>query len=120
MSTRELSSDGYEATADAPNDPALGQTRRRRLRELLLQSEDGYSLDELEKILETRRSTLLADLEHLRLSFRHQAHTLFMAPPACGTCGYVFRLDSVKAPSKCPCCKSRSLSMPIFKAAADA
>ena len=112
--------DGQDAVADAPGDSPLGVTRRRRLRELLLRSEDGYSLDEIEKILEVRRSTLLADLEHLRLSFRHQDHTLFMVPPACGTCGYVFHLERVKAPSKCPCCKSRSLSMPIFKAAADA
>ena len=39
-----------------------------------------------------------------------------MAPPACTTCGYVFRLDVPKAPSKCPVCKSRKLANPVFKA----
>jgi transcriptional regulator len=95
---------------------ALGRTRRERLRELLLTSADGLSLDDIEKILEARRRTVLADLEHLRLSFKRQDAKLLMVPPACTQCGYVFRLDVPKAPSRCPVCKSRALSRPIFKA----
>lgn len=98
----------------------LPSTRRRRLRELLLSSEQGYSLEEIERILDAKRGVILADLEHLRLSFRHQNATLHMAPPACTTCGYVFRLDVPKAPSKCPVCKSRKLADPVFKATAEA
>jgi len=94
----------------------LGSTRRRRLRALLLSTDDGLSLDEIEKILEVRRSIAIQDLEHLRLSFKHQDATLLMVPPACTTCGFVFRLDVPKAPSRCPACKSRALSAPIFKA----
>lgn len=94
----------------------LGQTRRERLRELLLTTEDGLSLDQIEKILEVKRQVLIADLEHLRLSFKNRRATLMMVPPSCTTCGYVFRLDVPKAPSKCPSCKSRGLSAPIFKA----
>lgn len=96
----------------------LGKTRRERLRELLLASEDGLALDEIEKILEVRRSTALADLEHLRLSFRHRPATLLMVPPSCTTCGFTFRFDTPRAPSRCPECKSKALSMPIFKATA--
>lgn len=91
-------------------------TRRERLRELLLSSEDGLSLDQIEKILEVKRQTAIADLEHLRLSFRNRRATLLMVPPSCTTCGYVFRLDAPKAPSRCPSCKSRDLNAPIFKA----
>lgn len=98
----------------------LGRTRRARLRDLLLSTEDGIPLDAIEKILEAPRSTIINDLEHLRLSFRHQEATLLMVPPSCGTCGYVFRLEVPKAPSKCPACKSRDLTMPIFKATAEA
>lgn len=76
-------------------------------------------LDAIEKILEAKRQTVIADLEHLRLSFRHQDAVLLMVPPSCTTCGYTFRLDVPKAPSRCPMCKSRALSEPIFKAAAD-
>lgn len=98
----------------------LGRTRRRRLRELLLTTEEGLPLDALEKILEAKRSTLLNDLEHLRLSFRHQSATLLVVPPSCVSCGFTFRLDVPKAPSRCPVCKSRDLSEPIFKASAEA
>lgn len=94
----------------------LGSTRRRRLRDLLLSSDQGVPLDEIEKLLEAKRSTVIQDLEHLRLSFKHQDATLLMVPPACTTCGFVFRLDVPKAPSRCPVCKSRALSEPIFKA----
>lgn len=97
----------------------LGRTRRERLRELLFSTEEGIALDAIEKILEAKRGTILNDLEHLRLSFRHQAATLLVVPPTCGTCGYTFRLDHPKAPSKCPSCKSRDLSAPIFKATAE-
>lgn len=94
----------------------LGMTRRERLRELLLTSQDGLTLEQIEKILEVKRQVAIADLEHLRLSFRNRRAKLLMVPPACTTCGYVFRLEAPKAPSKCPSCKSRELSDPIFKA----
>lgn len=98
----------------------LGRTRRERLRELLLSTEEGVPLDAIEKILEATRSTIIADLEHLRLSFKHQDAKLLMVPPTCEDCGYTFRLEAPKAPSRCPMCKSRDLSEPIFKATAEA
>lgn len=98
----------------------LGRTRRERLRDLLLGTDQGLSLDVIEKLLEAPRSTIIKDLEHLRLSFKHQEATLLMVPPSCETCGYVFRLEVPKAPSKCPSCKSRDLTQPIFKATAEA
>lgn len=101
-------------------DAVLGQTRRERLKELLFEAEEGVPLDAIEKILEAPRSTIIQDLEHLRLSFRHQSARLLMVPPSCVTCGYVFRLDAPRAPSKCPACKSRDLNAPIFKATSEA
>lgn len=98
----------------------LGKTRRERLCDLLFSTDEGVSLEQIEKILEVRRNTAIADLEHLRLSFRHRAATLLMVPPTCEDCGYTFRLEAPKAPSKCPACKSRALTEPIFKAQAEA
>lgn len=98
----------------------LGRTRRERLRELLLSAEEGLTLEQIEKILEVKRQTAISDLEHLRLSLRHRAETLMMVPPSCTTCGFVFRLEVPKAPSRCPMCKSRDLASPIFKASAEA
>ncbi|HEX2021242.1 MAG TPA: transcriptional regulator [Candidatus Thermoplasmatota archaeon] len=101
----------------APGAP-LGLTRRERLRALLLASDEGVSLDEIERILEVRRQVAIDDLQHLQMSMRHSRETLLMRPPACTSCGYVFRLDVPKAPSRCPSCKSRALSDPVFKAEA--
>ena len=103
----------------SPEATPHGPTRRRRLRDLLLSTDDGLALDEIERILDAPRSTVIDDLEHLRRSFRHQDARLLMVPPSCTTCGYVFRLDAPKAPSRCPACKSRALSQPIFKAQAE-
>lgn len=97
----------------------LGKTRRERLSDLLFSAPDGVSLEQIEKILEVRRTTAIADLEHLRLSFKHRPATLLMVPPTCGDCGYTFRLERAKAPSRCPECKSRDLTDPIFKAEPD-
>lgn len=108
----------HAAMADASSSRGdLGTTRRKRLRDLLLSTEDGLPLESIERLLEAKRSTIIADLEHLRLSFRHQDATLLMVPPTCTTCGFTFRLDVPKAPSRCPMCKSKALSDPIFKAA---
>ena len=65
-----------------------------------------------------RRDVALSDLKHLQLSLRHREETLLMVPPACTTCGYTFRLDAPKAPSKCPQCRSKKIEMPVFKVAA--
>lgn len=108
------------AGEDGARGSALGRTRRERLRELLLSTEDGVTLEQIEKIFEVKRQIAISDLEHLRLSLRHKEETLMMVPPACTDCGFVFRLEAPKAPSRCPKCKSRDLSEPIFKAAANA
>lgn len=111
---------GADGDAGTRGRVPFGRTRRERLRELLLSTDDGLPLDAIEKILEAPRSTVINDLEHLRLSFRHQDATLLMVPPSCTSCGFTFRLDVPKAPSRCPACKSRDLSQPIFKAQAEA
>lgn len=98
----------------------LGRTRRERLHDLLLSREDGWSLEEIERMLEAPRQTLIDDLQHLQMSLRHKPGRLLMVPPSCVSCGYVFRLDVPKAPSKCPSCKSRDLADPIFKATTSA
>lgn len=90
-------------------------TRRLRLRELLKTREDGFSLREIQDIMEAKRGSLLSDLRHLQLSLRHTSETLLMAPPACRSCGFTFRMEEPRAPSRCPKCKSVDVSDPIFK-----
>lgn len=90
-------------------------TRRLRLRDLLASREEGYRLDEITYLLAVPRETALSDLKHLQLSLRHREEKLLMVPPACGTCGFTFRAEEPKAPSKCPQCKSKDIELPVFK-----
>lgn len=90
-------------------------TRRLRLKELLATREEGYRLDEIIQILAITRETAISDLKHLQLSLRHREARLLMVPPACGTCGFTFRVEAPKAPTKCPQCRSKKIEMPVFK-----
>lgn len=91
------------------------KTRRERLRELLATREEGYSLDEIEEILEARRQVVIDDLRHLQMSLRHRPERMLMVPPRCDTCGYTFRVEQPKAPGRCPACKSEAVVAPVFK-----
>lgn len=93
-------------------------TRRARLRELLGSREEGFALAEIEEILEVERSVALDDLRHLQMSLRHAEESLLMVPPRCDSCGFTFRSEEPKAPSKCPSCKNRRIVDPVFKVAA--
>lgn len=90
-------------------------TRRLRLKEVLASREEGFDLDELSTLMEVTRSVIISDLQHLQLSLRHRDEQLLMVPPKCTGCGFTFRLERPKAPSKCPSCKSRDLALPVFK-----
>lgn len=91
------------------------KTRRERLRELLASREEGFSLEEIEDILDLKRSTILDDLKHLQLSLRHRPERMLMVPPTCRTCGFTFRLEEPRAPGRCPVCKGESVLLPVFK-----
>lgn len=91
------------------------KTRRRRMRDLLASRDDGFSLEEIQDILDIKRSTALDDLRHLQLSLRHQPENLYMLPPECTRCGYRFQMDEPRAPARCPLCKSEKVLDPVFK-----
>ncbi|HWG91494.1 MAG TPA: transcriptional regulator [Candidatus Thermoplasmatota archaeon] len=94
-------------------------TRRGRLRELLKTRDDGFSLKEIQDIMDVRRGALLDDLRHLQLSLKHEEETLLVAPPACIECGFTFHLKEPRAPGRCPSCKSEKIRDPVFKVEAD-
>ncbi len=58
-------------------------------------------------------------LKHIAKTIRRQSKgklSLYMIPPRCRNCGYVFRdLDKPRKPSKCPRCKSQRIDQPLFK-----
>lgn len=91
------------------------KTRRERLRELLASRQEGFSLEEIEDILDLRRSVILDDLRHLQMSLRHRPERMLVVPPSCRTCGYTFRIEEPRAPGRCPICKSEAVLAPVFK-----
>ena len=91
------------------------KTRRGRLKELLQTRESGYTLKEIQDIMEAKRQALLMDLRHLQMSLRHTSATLLMVPPECRACGFTFRVEHPKAPSRCPRCKSDKVTDPVFR-----
>lgn len=104
----------HSPTLGSPGARAL-MTRRGRLKALLATREDGFSLKDLQEIMEAKRGSLLDDLRHLQLSLRHTPETLLMVPPGCLECGFTFRMEEPRAPSRCPKCKGVKLTEPIFK-----
>ena len=77
--------------------------------------DEGFSLEEIEDILDLNRSALLDDLRHLQMSLRHRPERMLVVPPSCRTCGYTFRIEEPRAPGRCPVCKSEAVLLPVFK-----
>lgn len=89
-------------------------TRRQRIVELL-ESEGSYGFDELREALAVPVHVLKSDLEHVEKSVRGAGKKLVVEPPRCLDCGFVFRGRGQRhfhAPSRCPECRSESVSQP--------
>jgi len=60
-------------------------------------------------------ASIYEDLEHIARSLKNSGFVLLVQPPACKSCGYVFRdLKRLKKPSKCPRCRSERIYPPRF------
>lgn len=54
-------------------------------------------------------------LEHIRKTMNKGPYRLLVEPARCEKCGFVFRKRGrLKAPGKCPMCRSESLAEPLF------
>jgi predicted Zn-ribbon and HTH transcriptional regulator len=54
---------------------------------------------------------------HLARSLEHADESLLVAPPECRDCGFDRFDDPANLPSRCPECKSESVSQPAFRVA---
>ena len=88
-------------------------TRREDIIELL--KEEEMTSQQLAYHFQTKKKTILSDLKHIRKSLKSKNLELVMKTPVCRQCGFQFRLDSVKEPSKCPKCKSTWIEPPTYK-----
>jgi transcriptional regulator len=94
-------------------------TRRQRIVELL-EAEGAYGFDELREVLGVPVHVLETDLKHVEKSVRAAGRTLTVEPPRCLDCGFLFRGRGQRhfyAPSRCPECRSESISQPLLSIA---
>ncbi len=96
-------------------------TLRERVKKLLLETETPLSAEEIAALLGLGRgeTRLVYDaLLHVAKTIRRESGgrlLLYMEPPRCQRCGYVFRdLKKPRRPSRCPRCRSERISPPRF------
>lgn len=90
-------------------------TRRQQIIALLEQ--DAYGFAELREALGVPVHVLKEDLVHVERSVRRGDKRLRVDPPRCIECGFVFRGRGTKhfhAPSRCPKCRSESITQPVL------
>lgn len=87
-------------------------TQRKQIIKML--EEQPISAYALANYFRVEAAEIFEDLEHIKLSIKpRQIKTI---PAACKTCGFVFKERvKLKAPSKCPKCKSEYIQDALMK-----
>jgi predicted Zn-ribbon and HTH transcriptional regulator len=90
---------------------------RKELAELL--RDRPTTLQELAQALDVSPRDLEEDLRHLIRSLRHSPETLVVTPARCRSCGFVFAVDKLHKPGKCPQCRHTWIEPPRFQVVSD-
>lgn len=105
---------GREGRVAAPGIILAMPTRRQRIVELL-EEEGEYGFDELREVLGLPVHVLETDLQHVEKTVRASGRKLTVSEPRCLDCGFLFRGRGKRhfyAPSRCPECRSESITQP--------
>jgi len=87
-------------------------TRRQEIIRLLEAGE--WSLYQLANHFKTTAKEILLDFNHIPLTIHPRK--IRVRPAQCKVCGFVFKERSrFSRPTKCPCCKSESVSPPMLR-----
>ncbi|MGQ4915698.1 MAG: transcriptional regulator [Candidatus Asgardarchaeia archaeon] len=92
-------------------------TRRERIIELLLKTDEPLSLRDIALTLEEKEKAIARDIKHIAKTVKRQYRDmqLVMYPAVCRKCGYVFSKSENIDPGRCPRCKSEWIEKPKFK-----
>ncbi len=88
------------------------ETTRRKLLEAL--RAEPATPSELARDFGLRSAAVLEHVEHVARSVEGNGEQLLVAPPACRDCGFDGFDDLLNRPSRCPECKSESVTEPTF------
>ena len=90
-------------------------TVREKIVLLLKRSEKPLTAKEIKEILGIEKEKEVYEhLNHIAKSSKHKEYELIVFLPYCRDCNYVFKLDIIKKPSRCPRCKSENIEPPKF------
>ena len=89
------------------------QTRREQILQIL--SEARFTAFDLAERFQVKEKLILDDLKHLKRSLRHRDKDLIIHPAECMECGFRFKTDKIKNPSRCPMCKSERIEEQIYE-----
>jgi transcriptional regulator len=87
-------------------------TIRQRIAELLKQGE--YTARDLSRLLSIKEKEVYDHLEHEQRSLGSKVNVI-AHPPRCLDCGFIFlKRKRFTSPSRCPQCRSESITTPIY------
>jgi len=88
------------------------RTTRQRIADRL--RETPMEAGALANEFDIRTSVALDHVEHVAQSLEAADEQLLVSPPTCQDCGFEEFDDLINRPSRCPECKSESVSEPVF------
>ncbi len=89
------------------------RTTRERMADRL--REESLSAAALAREFDLRAADALEHVRHVARSLEGTGERLLVAPPECRDCGFDRFDDPANRPSRCPECKSESVSEPHFR-----
>jgi transcriptional regulator len=88
-------------------------TLRRQMLELL--AAEPMTLSALGRALGLTRADVEREVPHLLASARAAGHRVTIVPAKCRACGFVFGVDTLRRPGKCPSCRESRIFEPLLR-----
>ncbi len=92
----------------------MALTRREKLIDLLLHSEQPLAPSELARILEVDQKVVIEDLKRVERTLRNKGYELRVVLPKCKKCGRTIHMKGFNVPDRCPYCGSQWIEEPMF------
>jgi len=89
------------------------RTTRQRIADQL--RDDALAAGAIAREFEIQTSDALDHVEHIARSLDSTDEQLLVAPPTCEQCGFDDFDDLVNRPSRCPECKSETITEPAYR-----
>ena len=91
------------------------ETLRERMIRLLSETKTPLSTREIAFELNIEDERLVyEELKHVAKTVKRSGKTLYVQPAYCKKCGFVFKQNLFKKPSRCPRCKSQWIEPPRY------